>query len=338
MNFAFRRSLGSAAIVAAGTLGAVLPAVAQDKLSITLDTPPNHVRNVWVQKFADALEDRSGGAMKSEIYSSGQLYSSRDAPKAVSRGDAGMAIVPTPTLAAIQPNLSVTDLPMFNGLTQDQMDVIVDGPLGQKLAELTAEKIRVIVPGGWFVLGEDHTYSTDSDIRTFADLKGLQIRIPGAAGWIARYKAMGANPVNMPFTDVPLALQQGAVDAIVSTNASIVSAKLNESGLKHAFLNRIGIGYYMPIVSQEYWSSLSEDQQKLFRDTWNEFVAGQRAAAKDDQQKARETLEAGGMIFVEPTPEDMERVTADTLAIQDDLIRNLDISPEIVALAKEVLE
>lgn len=249
-----------------------------------------------------------------------------------------MAFLPTPTLAAIQSDLNVTDLPMFNGLSQEQMDRVVDGPLGQTLSEMTAEKIRVIVPGGWFVLGEDHTYSTTREINSFADLKGLQIRIPGAAGWIARYKQMGANPVNMPFTDVPLALQQGAVDAIVSTNSSIVSAKLHESGLKHAFLNRIGIGYYMPIVSREYWSSLSDDQQKLFRDTWNEFVAGQRAAALADQREARKTLEAAGMVFVEPTPEDMAQATAATAAIQDDLIGNLDISPEIVAMAREALQ
>ncbi len=327
--------LGLAALAVTASMGTAL---AQDKLTITLDTPPSHVRNIWVQKFADALEERSGGAMKSQIFSSGQLYSSRDAPKAVSRGDAGMAIVPTPTLAAIQSDLNVTDLPMFNGLSQEQMDRVVDGPLGQTLSEMTAEKIRVIVPGGWFVLGEDHTYSTTREINSFADLKGLQIRIPGAAGWIARYKQMGANPVNMPFTDVPLALQQGAVDAIVSTNSSIVSAKLHESGLKHAFLNRIGIGYYMPIVSREYWSSLSDDQQKLFRDTWNEFVAGQRAAALADQREARKTLEAAGMVFVEPTPEDMAQATATSAAIQDDLIRNLDISPEIVAMAREALQ
>ena len=96
MQTGLYRRLGLAALAVAASMGAAL---AQDKLTITLDTPPSHVRNIWVQKFADALEERSGGAMKSQIFSSGQLYSSRDAPKAVSRGDAGMAIVPTPTLA-----------------------------------------------------------------------------------------------------------------------------------------------------------------------------------------------------------------------------------------------
>ena len=44
------------------------------------------------------------------------------------------------------------------------------------------------------------------------------------------------------------------------------------------------------------------------------------------------------MVFVEPTPEDMAQATAATAAIQDDLIGNLDISPEIVAMAREALQ
>ena len=53
---------------------------------------------------------------------------------------------------------------------------------------------------------------------------------------------------------------------------------------------------------------------------------------------AYQTLEAAGMVFVEPTPEDMAQATATSAAIQDDLIRNLDISPEIVAMAQEALQ
>ena len=105
-----------------------------------------------------------------------------------------MAFLPTPTLAAIQSDLNVTDLPMFSGLSQEQMDRVVDGPLGQTPSETTAEKIRVTVPGGWFALGEDHTYSTTREIKSFADLKGLQIRIPGTGLPIR----CGARPCQSP--------------------------------------------------------------------------------------------------------------------------------------------
>ena len=71
---------------------------------------------------------------------------------------------------------------------------VVDGPLGQTPSETTAEKIRIMVPGDWFALGEDHTYSTTREIKSFADLKGLQIRIPGTGLPIR----CGARPCQSP--------------------------------------------------------------------------------------------------------------------------------------------
>lgn len=331
------RNLKVAAL--AGTAICLAPqAVAQDKLTITLDTPPTHVRNIWIGKFAKALTERSGGKMTVKIFDSGQLYSSRDAGKAVARGDVGMAIVAAPALGRIEANLNVLDLPIFNGMTQERMNAVVDGPLGRTLSGMVAKKMGVNVPGGWYVLGALNTYSTRTAIKSYGDLKGLRVRIPGSAGWIARYKALGAIAVSMPFSDVPLALQQGAVDAIVTSNVSILSAKLYESGLKYAFLNRVGIGYYVPIVSRGYWNRLSAKQQQLFRATWNEFVPGQRTAAASDQAKARAKLEALGMVFAEPTKEDTAKARKTLARLQAGLVKNLRISPEIRALAEKAAQ
>lgn len=338
MNVNVKCKLGLVTTILCATIGIAMPVAAQDKLSITLDTPPGHVRNIWIGKFADALTERSDGALAVEIFDSGQLYSSRDAGKAVARGDAGMAIVATPALARIETNLNVLDLPMFNGMTPETKNGIVDGDLGQLLSKMTAEKMGVVVPGGWYILGGLNTYSTKTAIKSFADLEGLQVRIPGAASWIAAYKALGATPVSMPFSDVPLALQQGTVDAIVTSNVSILSGKLHESGLKFGFSNKIGIGYYMPIVSQTYWDSLSEDQQILFKTTWNDFVPAQRAAAISQQGEAQKRLEAAGMVFFEPSPEDLAQANAQIQALQDSLVDDLNLSENVVSMATKAVE
>lgn len=338
MIVSIRKSALVASLCATTCLGLTGQAFAADKLSITLDTPPGHVRNVWIGKFADALETRSEGEIEVEVFDSGQLYSSRDAGKAVARGDAGMAIVSTAALSRIESNLNVLDLPMFAGMTPEEKNEVVDGPLGQDLASRTADKMGVIVPGGWYLLGALDTFSTEKVITSFADLEGMQVRIPGAASWIAMYKAKGATPVSMPFTDVPLALQQGTVDAIVSSNLSVVSAKLHESGLKHGFVNYLGVGYYMPIVSSDFWGSLTEEQQTMFKETWNEFVDGQRAAAAQEQDEARATLEAAGMDFHRPSNEEFEEVRKSFMELQPELVSDLGISDEILMLAEKAVK
>lgn len=338
MNANIKCKLGLVTTVVCAAIGIAMPVAAQDKLSITLDTPPGHVRNVWIGKFADALVERSDGELAVEIFDSGQLYSSRDAGKAVARGDAGMAIVATPALARIEANLNVLDLPMFNGMSAETKNGIIDGELGQLLSKMTAKKMGVVVPGGWYILGGLNTYATKTAVKSFSDLKGLQVRIPGAASWIAAYKVLGATPVSMPFSDVPLALQQGTVDAIVTSNVSILSAKLHESGLQYGFSNKIGIGYYMPIVSQTYWASLSIDQQNLFRTTWNEFVPAQRVAAVSQQGEAQAQLEAAGMVFFAPSSEDLAQANTQIRTLQDSLIADLNLSENVVSIAIKAVE
>ena len=325
MNFS--RVLGTVALAATAGLCAVVPAFAGPNLTITLDTPPSHVRNVYVARFAAALTERSGGELTVEVFDSGQLYSSRDAGRAVARGDAGMAIVSTPALSAIESNLVVLELPMFAGQTVNQMNAVVDGPLGQKLTEMLSAKMGVVGLSGWYVLGEINTYSTNTPLNSLEDLRGLKVRNPGGVGSVAYLNELGSTPVSMPFPDVPLALQQGTVDAIISSNASIVSASLQDSGLNYAYVNRMQIGYYMPIVSTAYWSQLTADQQQLFRDTWAEFVPEQRAAAVQQQAEARATLEAGGMVFVDQPAEEAAAMRERLQPAQAQLISDLGISP-----------
>lgn len=330
------RPLRSALLCA--SLIAPLPALAGPNLTITLDTPPTHVRNLYVARFAEALTERSGGELTVEIFDSGQLYSSRDSGRAVARGDVGMAIESTAPLSRVEQNLVVLEFPMFSGQPYDVMYDVVDGPLGQRLGELVSETMGVVALPGWYVLGEINTYSTTTPLTSLASLAGLQVRHPGGVGAVAYLAETGANPVSMPFTDVPLALQQGAVDAIVSSNASIVSASLQDSGLRHAYLNRMLIGFYMPIVSTAYWGQLTAEQQQLFRETWAEFVTEQRAAAEAQQAEARVTLEAAGMTFVDQPAEEAAALRERLLPAQERLIAELGISEEILTLARESVE
>ena len=50
-----RRMSILAAATALATALAALPAFAGPNLTITLDTPPSHIRNIYVGRFAEAL-------------------------------------------------------------------------------------------------------------------------------------------------------------------------------------------------------------------------------------------------------------------------------------------
>lgn len=339
MNPTTKSLFGSLLVVTASLISfASAPVHAETKLRVTLDTGPTHVRNQSVKAFAAELKSRSGGALTAEIFESGQLYSSRDAAKAVARGDVDLAIVASPALSRVDADLNVLDLPMFSGMTPEQKHVVVDGPLGQALSAQVAKKLGVVVPGHWYVLGELNTYSTKKPITSFDDFKGLKVRIPGGAALVSHFRTLGADPAPMPFSDVPLALQQGVVDAMVSSNASIVSAKLTDAGIRNAFIDRIDIGYYVPIVSSRYWNKLSAKQQALFSEVWNKYADQERVAAIAQQREARTRLEKIGVHFVEPSADAAKAVHQRLLANQAELVKKLEISQSIMDLAKRAAQ
>lgn len=310
-------------------------AAAQTHLRVTLDTPPTHVRNQMMTKFVEQLAVGSGGKLTGEVFGSGQLYSSRDAGKAVARGDVEMSVTSTAALSRLEGNLNALNLPMFAGLSEAENHKVVDGPLGQKLAEMIGKKLNVVVPGKWFMLGALGSFSTKTPLTSFDSFKDMKMRIPGGAVLADRMRALGANSVAMPFPDVPLALQQGVVDGILSTSASIFSAKLTDSGIRYAFEDRAVVGYYMPIVSRKYWSQLDDAQHALFIRIWNEIADQEREAALAEQQKARAALEKIGVQYVKPSDGELAAFRAKLMAGQAALAAKLKLTPEIMALANK---
>ena len=273
------RSVAAAGIAAAVSTCWSFVAQAADELVISTATPPQHMQTVTMKWFADELDKRPDGALKTTIFDSSQLYYARDVGKAVARGHVGMATVPSPYLSRIEANINVLHLPMLNGLSEEQRSEMLDGPLGDKLNELLNAKMGVVVPGNWPLLGRVYYWSTTKQLISFVEFRGLQVRIPGGAAPAARVEGTGDVPVVMPGSDMPLALQQGTVDATMASIESVVQQKLTDVGINHGFWDQGIVGFLIPVVSQKYWDSLTDDERALFTEVWNEGVSHQREAA-----------------------------------------------------------
>jgi len=325
--------------VAAGlTLGVAAPAFSADKLVITLDTQPGHLRSRLMRDFAADLEKKSNGSMTFEIFDSNQLYTSRDAAKAVARGDAGMTVLVTPYLSRVVPDFNVFDLPMLNGMTEDERAAMLDAGLGDNLSKQVEEKMDLVVPGKYWSMGKVYLWSTGKPMDDYASLKGMQIRIPGGAAVVMRLDAIGAAAVAMPGSDVPLALQQGVIDATMGGPDWVFGNKMWDSGVQHGFWDGGIIGFLVPLVNKGYWDSLTEAEQTLFRDTWNELAVKQRQMVLDEEAANLAKLAEHGIETKAATEADIEQANQAMLAVQDAMVTKLEISPEVFDMAKKAVE
>ena len=167
------RFIGAAS--AAAFFFAQLAAAQSIELRLSVETPPSHARNLASERWAEAIERLSDGAISVRVFPSGQLYGSAGAIKALASGALDLSVQANSTLSSFEPNLSVVALPMFFGATREQVRDILDGPLGQELYDRLESK-GILVPGRHFEYAPNNTaYTTRKPVRSYEDLRGLKL-------------------------------------------------------------------------------------------------------------------------------------------------------------------
>jgi len=314
------------------------PSEAAEKLRISLDTNPSHVRNKGVELFVAALKERVGDKLEIEVYPSAQLFRDRDVGRALRQGSVEMAIPGTWVLDGMVPSFAITSLPIFYGRPEEATLALMDGALGKAINQRAEEQMRIKVLGPWMNLGFSHFYSTSKPLKTHADLKGLKIRVSGGTANAARVSSLGGIPNVIPWPDVPLALSSSVVDAVSSTHESIASAKLWDSGLSYAFEDKQWFGQYVPMVSGRFWTSLSPELQTAMTEAWAETIDETRAMAAEAQNRARETLIENGIKIETASDEALAEERKKMMATQDDIVSEIGIDTDLVEMAVQEMQ
>ena len=324
------RNTSLAVATAVLMLGATAVDAKTYKLEISLETSPNHVRNISVIEFADELMKRSGGTIEVKIYHGAAKYKDTDLPKALNQGAIDMGLPITQHLGKFVPNFDAPDLPAFYGRSADEVHKVWDGPVGKRVEAEIEKKLGVKVIGRWMDLGPGNTYSIGKEIVTAADMKDLKIRVPGGAGNNIRYEVLGANPVKIAWPDVPQALQRNTIDGLFTTFESVRSAKLWDSGVKFAYENNQNFVQYVPIVSGKAWKAYPKEIQDLIVTVWDQKIDGIRAQAAERQASAKQDAIKNGIKVNVPSPEDLAASRAKLMTKQSDAVKELKIDPDLV--------
>ena len=110
--------------------------------------------------------------------------------------------------------------------------------------------------------GQRHVTS-NVEIKTPDDMKGLKIRVPNAPLYMMFPQAVDANPTPIAFAEVYLALQQGTVDAQENPLPTIQAKKFYEVQ-KYITLTGHITDALLTIVGGQTWGAMSaEDQTAL---------------------------------------------------------------------------
>lgn len=160
-------------------------------------------------------------------------------------------------LAQIVPEVGMLGLPF---LFDNEMEVweVLDGPIGDKLDKLAQESGLKIVT--FWDNGFRHVTHVNKFVKTPADLEGMKIRTPPDQVAIDIFKALGANPAPLAWSELPTALQSGTFDGQENPLTNIYSANLHEIT---PYISMTGHQYQStPVVAGlGWWNSLSDETQ-----------------------------------------------------------------------------
>ena len=254
-----------------------------------------HQAMVEVKKM---IEERSEGRYEVEVFA-GTLGSDEDLVEGLQMGSVDGAIINTAVLAALIPDLGVIDMPfMFED--REHAYRVLDGEIGDDFLRQINEKD--IVALSYWENGFKGITNNERPIKTPDDLKGLKIRTMESEVQLEAFKAWGANPTPMSFSEVYQAMQQGVIDGHFNAPDTVAANKMWEVQDYYSdiplFYGALVFGF-----SPQTWNQFSEEDKEMFTQIAYDSRDFERELAEKEAVAGLEELKANMDVVEDPDVE-----------------------------------
>jgi tripartite ATP-independent transporter DctP family solute receptor len=275
-------------------------APAQGKvLKISNGINEQHPSYLGNKKFGEILAAKLPGKYTVQVYANSQLGDDVRATEAVRMGTLEMVTTSASPLTGLVPEFNVFDLP-FIVPNEKAADAIFDGPIGAKLATaLEAKGIKLLA---YYENGFRQLTNSAHPVKSPADLKGLKIRTMQNPIHLEAFRAMGANPTPMPFSEVFTALQQKTIDGQENPIPTIWLSKFYEVQ-KYVSMTGHVYGPHIMLIGKKLWDSFPAGDQKIIAEAAQESAVFQRALNRKMNKDFVDNLKKAGTTVTDLTPE-----------------------------------
>ena len=284
----FLAAAAAAIFVAPVAAGAQAPIV----LKFSHVVAPNTPKGKGADKFKELAEKYTNGKVKVEVYANSTLYKDKEELEALQLGAVQML---APSNSKFGPigvkDFEVFDLPYLLP-NKAALRKVTDGPIGKGMLKKLETKGMV---GLAYWDNGFKEMSANKPLRMPEDYKGLKFRIQSSKVLEAQFRALGAIPQVMAFSEVYQALQTGVVDGQENTPSNMFTQKFHEVQKYTALTNHGYIGYVV-VVNKKFWDDLPADirgqLEKAMAEATvysNEISEKENAESLDDIKKSGKT-------------------------------------------------
>jgi tripartite ATP-independent transporter DctP family solute receptor len=246
--------------------------------------------------WAKAVEARTNGGVKIEVFHSSQLGKEEDIIEQIRQGANIGQNTDSARMGNYIPGMAVMNGPYFVETLED-VAKLRKAPTVVRWQDELAGKYGLKVLSFSWVQGYRHFF-TNKPVRKPEDLKGLRIRTPPAPIWQESIRALGATPVAMNFGDMYPGLQQKAIDGVELVYNNIPGGKFYEV-LKFANETRHIMLINFEVVSAKWFATLPPNFQAILVEECDK--AGEATSRRIFKLEAEveQQLKGRGMTIVE---------------------------------------
>ena len=265
-------------------------------IDVNCTMKPGGSEEAAIKKFKEIVEEKSNGRMNIKIFMSGQLGKEKAVLELMKIGQTQMALTGGIFRTMFAKEYDPITIPFYLP-TWEVVQAYLEGPMGQKIGQLAAEKGGVIDFGPQKRAARHMT--SNRIIKGPDDIKGLKMRLPAIPIWVDVWKQLGALPTVIPAPEIYLAMKTGQVDAHENSLVSPYSRKLWEVQKYIILTGHVYFPWHW-VASKKWFDGLSTADQKLIKDAVQEARAyGSQMEDQMDAFYAAE-LKKHGMQFITP--------------------------------------
>jgi len=256
-----------------------------------------------MQKFAELVAAKSGGAVNVDVHLAGSLYSERTALEAMVNGSVDFAGASNANWAAFTDTLLFMDLPyVFND--EAAFKKVMHGAVGDEIRkrfEAKGFKLLMVLDNGGF----RDVVNNKKPIKVPADVKGLKFRTTASPVEIAMFRNWGGVPTAIDWAEVYNALGSGVVDGEFVMPTWLATARHYEV-LKYATENKAVIGIQTLAMMKANFDRQPPAVQKAILDAAAEAQAFANKIDQELSDAARAHARKLGVQTYHPTAAEME--------------------------------
>jgi tripartite ATP-independent transporter DctP family solute receptor len=304
-------------------IAVALPLAAAAREFRVADTQSGDYPTVQALAFmARLVEERSNGRHRIRIFHSRQLGEEKETIEQTRVGAIDLNRTNVAPIGSLVPAANVLALP-FLFRAYDHLHKVLDGEIGKDV--LDSFQRHGFVGLSFYDSGSRSIYNSVKPVRTLADMKGLRIRVQQSQLMVDMVKALGAEPIELPYGQVGTGLSTRLIDGAENNWPSYVTTGHYKLAPYYT-LTEHTMGPEVLVMSLPAWQGLSREDRDVFVAAARQSSAFMRTLWNGLEEQSRQQARVAGAVVVadfdrKPFEKAMSAIYAD--AVTDPDLRQL---------------